>query len=401
MLGKETHHFNSSTDSCGDSPLKFWEMDSCFKCPVVGLCLTSSEQEKILRKAGVRLKSRNEFEMHEILVTSAETDNRLSRKVDHFLSLKFGAEVFPLRLMKEEAFMERFKNDFNAGEYSMTFWTAATRPCMSERLKREIFGMIHMSMHANVEAHACDRRLVKHLEEEMERQTQRVRTINIARKHLEKEREHLTKLLETDKAELAGLRRENELLYKKIEILQTRKGVSDIEAENRRLKDEISEKAIQIEIRDRALNDQKKICADLLADLESQRRENEQFKQEIQNTLHDFLDIDRCNIACPAFDLCQKRILIVGGIIRMEALYRRLIEEAGGVFEYHDGYMQGGTKQLENSMKRADIVLCPVNCNSHNACSLVKNLGKKYNTPVHMLANFSLSAVTQALAGNS
>jgi hypothetical protein len=101
--------------------------------------------------------------------------------------------------------------------------------------------------------------------------------------------------------------------------------------------------------------------------------------------------------AVPLYDLCRKRILIVGGITRMESLYRQLIESNGGVFEYHDGYVKGGTKKLEFSLKRADMVLCPVDCNSHAACSLVKNLGKKYKKPVHMLTNSSLSAVLQVI----
>jgi len=93
-------------------------------------------------------------------------------------------------------------------------------------------------------------------------------------------------------------------------------------------------------------------------------------------------------------------VLIVGGITRMESLYRQFIEGSGGVFEYHDGYMKKGVKQLENRLRRADVVLCPVSCNSHAACSLVKNLGKKHNKPVHMLANSSLTTVSQAICAS-
>jgi hypothetical protein len=103
------------------------------------------------------------------------------------------------------------------------------------------------------------------------------------------------------------------------------------------------------------------------------------------------------NNNCPVFDLCKKRILIVGGIRRMETLYRELIESHGGVFEYHDGYVRNGSKKLESRLKRADIVVCPVNCNSHAACIIVKNLGKKYKKTVHMLASFSLSSVTRII----
>jgi hypothetical protein len=90
---------------------------------------------------------------------------------------------------------------------------------------------------------------------------------------------------------------------------------------------------------------------------------------------------------------------MVGGITRMESLYRELVEGCGGVFEYHDGYVKKGAKCLEGCLKRADMVICPVNCNSHAACSIVKNLGKKHNKPVHMLSNSSLSAVSQVIWG--
>lgn len=104
-----------------------------------------------------------------------------------------------------------------------------------------------------------------------------------------------------------------------------------------------------------------------------------------------------CDPRCPSYDLCKKRVLIVGGIERMEKAYRKLVEERGGIFEYHAGHMKSGGKGLENSVQRADLVLCPVNCNSHGACLKVKSLGKKFKKPVHMLSNFSLSAVARTM----
>jgi len=104
-----------------------------------------------------------------------------------------------------------------------------------------------------------------------------------------------------------------------------------------------------------------------------------------------------CGPQCPSYDLCKKRVLIVGGIERMEKAYRKLVEERGGIFEYHAGHMKSGGKGLENSVQRADFVLCPVNCNSHGACLKVKSLGKKFKKPVHMLSNFSLSAVARTM----
>ena len=104
-----------------------------------------------------------------------------------------------------------------------------------------------------------------------------------------------------------------------------------------------------------------------------------------------------CGRSCAACDLCQKRVLMVGGITKMENRYREVIETRGGVFEYHDGYMRNGSRELEGVIRRADMVLCPVNCNSHTACGVVKNLGKKYGKPVFMLAGSSVSALAQAV----
>ncbi len=97
----------------------------------------------------------------------------------------------------------------------------------------------------------------------------------------------------------------------------------------------------------------------------------------------------------PSFDLSGKRILIVGGITKIKAFYRQAIEKKGAVFEYHDGWGKHG---LEGLIRRSDMVLCPVNCNSHNACLNVKKLCKKYCKCVRMLPSSSLSAISQALS---
>ena len=405
MCDKETYIFKASGDGnnisdnavCGERALRFWEIDNLFKCPVVGLCLTFSEQRKILKKAGLFLKDESPFSVHEILVAKAETENNLSLKVDHFLTQKFGAKTALLHGLKEPEFMRRWRTRFNAGQYAEVFWAAVTRPDLSQKAKLEIFGMIHMSMHANVENCARARRQSEYLKCLVMQQEQKMKTMNAARMDLQKGNEDTKTLMSQLKTELLSVKRENDILQNEIDALKTQGRVAEMEAENRLLKMELARKALQINDRDQSINDLKRYSCELCAELEDQKQEISRFRQDAQEAVREFIEMNRCDAACPAFDLCRKRILIVGGIARMEGLYRRLIEDSGGIFEYHDGYMSGGSKQLEVRMKRSDIVLCPVNCNSHAACSLVKNLGKKHNKPVHMLTGFSLSTVYRAL----
>jgi hypothetical protein len=138
---------------------------------------------------------------------------------------------------------------------------------------------------------------------------------------------------------------------------------------------------------------------DLLDELDKQLELNERFQHDAREIMDQLACLDRCDKSCPSFDLCKKRILLVGGVTRIKTLYRQLVEDGGGVFEYHDGYMTKGAKDLERRLKQADVVLCPVTCNSHGACTMVKKLGKKYNKPVHMLASSGLTAFSQVLRG--
>ena len=166
---------------------------------------------------------------------------------------------------------------------------------------------------------------------------------------------------------------------------------------NSQLKQELAELQTRLSEKERRIAALIVQMEKMEAEREDRRKTESCLRQEAEMTMKQIANLDHCDTNCPSFDLCRKRVLIVGGIERMESLYRQMIESRGGVLEYHAGHMKGGGKHLENRLKRSDIVLCPVNCNSHGACALVKNLCKKHNKPVHMLSSFSLSTVSQVI----
>lgn len=376
--------------------LKYWEIDHFFKCPIVGTCLGFSEQKQLLKKAGISIKNKSIFRIHETLVASSDNENRLSRKIDRLLNRKFGHAVALLDLSQGE-FMAHFKTAFTSGEYAAELWMAAARPDLCHDLRREIFGEIHMSMHGNAEQtvklkqklNAQAATLVELQEQERETGRQR-RSLQKENKRLKKEQTALA-------ARLSLVEKDNVRLTAQAAALAERQGVDILERENRELRADVAalRDALQ-EARCRARTYEEKNLA-LVPEIERQRELSRHFETEARQIIQELFALNRCDPSCPSFDLCRKRILIVGGITRMESLYRELIETSGGVFEYHDGYMKKGVKALENQMLRADLVLCPVSCNSHGACSAVKTLGKKHNKTVLMMDNFSLNAVSRAI----
>lgn len=104
-----------------------------------------------------------------------------------------------------------------------------------------------------------------------------------------------------------------------------------------------------------------------------------------------------CCRDCENCDLRGLRVLLVGGITRIQDRYRAVIEERQGIFEYHDGYVRKGTDALGEQIRRSDVVICPVTCNSHGACMAAKAFGKKFNKPIFMLPRASCSALSQAM----
>jgi hypothetical protein len=82
--------------------------------------------------------------------------------------------------------------------------------------------------------------------------------------------------------------------------------------------------------------------------------------------------------SCPSDHCLQgKRIAMVGGIDGLEAHYRHLVERSGGEFCRHDGRCVQGERKLEELIRRADLVVCPVSVNSHFGAIGVKKLCRK------------------------
>ena len=277
-------------------------------------------------------------------------------------------------------------------------YAAAIHPRLSKEVKKEIFGEIHMTMHWSGTQ-------VMKLRREMERRARRLEDMRTElkdaaklRRALQKENAHLEK----DRKELAASlgSAEKNLVRQEEQIAERadRRELSRIEGENARLREEVAmweETCRKQQLRIDSLMSKNEAFA---SEVERLRQANLNLMEENRDKMVQLANMKRCDESCPSFDLCKKRILIVGGITKMESRYRDIIENNGGVFDYHDGYMRSGSKSLEVRLKRADIVLCPINCNSHAACSVVKNLGKKHRKPVHMLANSSLTAVSKAIS---
>jgi len=103
------------------------------------MCLTLSEQRKLLRKTGFSIKKKSPFEIHEMLVASLESESQLSRRVDKLLNQKFGKKEVSLINFDHREFMVHCKAAFENGDLSSALWAAVINQKLPIKSKKELF----------------------------------------------------------------------------------------------------------------------------------------------------------------------------------------------------------------------------------------------------------------------
>lgn len=379
---------------------KIWEMDQVFRCPVVGMCLSVKEQRLLCRKVGAGVQVKSDFGIHEMIVATMTGENPLSRKLENMLAKKYEASCSIYLDMAEADFLDCWHRALESGDYGGLLWAAAVRPLSNTALV-DVFGSLHMAMHEHAKMY-CDLKKAREAAEEKYLQLKGcVRENEKQRRMLHSENEQLRESLARTREQLEELRHERDDAVSRIAAAPEEKsGPAQIRMDE--VQEEIAALRKQVEEKDLELLQLTGQFLDLEEERDSLREEVEAHRAVAAAMREAVPEAEApegcsCSPDCPSYDLCKKRILIVGGIERMESAYRKLVEERGGILEYHAGHMKSGGRALENSVQRADLVLCPVNCNSHGACLMVKNLGKKYKKPVHMLPNFSLSTLARTV----
>jgi hypothetical protein len=102
--------------------------------------------------------------------------------------------------------------------------------------------------------------------------------------------------------------------------------------------------------------------------------------------------------ACPIDNALRgKTVAVVGGIDSLERHYREMIESMGARFHRHNGACRGGDRPLDACISKADLVICPIGVNSHNAAKSVKKMCKTRGVPCCFPRSASITGLKKAL----
>jgi Uncharacterized protein conserved in bacteria (DUF2325) len=129
-------------------------------------------------------------------------------------------------------------------------------------------------------------------------------------------------------------------------------------------------------------------------------KENDVLRREISllETVPAIDETDDADVQAPGPDLSSLTLVYVGGWPKLTDQLKAETSKRGGVMLTADGGVDDNIALLPGLVSRADAVLFPVDCISHDAATKAKKLARRLGKPFAPLRTASLGSFIAAIA---
>ncbi len=404
---------------------RIWEIEEGRICSVIGTCLKCSELRRLARKKQFGLDAHSsDYRLHSILVNQAGIRSPVSRTLNKILDTKY--RLFNNRYAKvkdDQSIKKLWDEDVSNGEIPGAYWAIITHPYASGELIGELYGQIHMMGHEvhgdyqkDQRMHAKLRKKVSTLESALDSDRQQQRQ---EKQQLE---DKLSELKQVDRQYKALLVENKELQIAKerlaagvsesclvIELKKMKQELNEFRLLNAKLygqlddkNNDLQEQVVRLELAEASMSNIEEVNSRLLLEKEELQQEMTSMESTVLLNMNSTGGCENCmdqnTEHCPGSDLCGQLVLYVGGQRKMIPHYKRLIEKHGGRFIHHDGGKEVARAMLPKMLAAADVVLCPIDCISHDACICVKKICKRYQKPFVFMRSSGLSSLAKGIS---
>lgn len=365
--------------------LKLWLIPRDYHCAIIGTCFSHEDMTWMIRRLGLKLSSdARDYDIHRYFVENAAAPGPVAKLMHKRLDEKYAGETRRFaRESTEAGWLALWEAAREAGSVAPAFWALVSREDVPHTVKMRAYADVHMLSHLMGGENRKHLREKQELTRRLGDLTDRLARAERAEGEKLAERDARIKALE---AEVAALRRaapvpapvrpapataarantrtvrEMETLRRRVSTERARARAAEAEADRlRRLLDGLSRPAV----------------SDMAAGKD---------------------EVDGDGVPPVPNDLAGQAILYVGGRPRVLAHMRSTIEARNGRLLYHDGGCEQAARCLEGLVERADVVLCPIDCISHDACLRVKGLCRRMDKPFIPLRSAGASSFARALS---
>jgi hypothetical protein len=370
---------------------RIWELSENLHCSVIGTCLSTRELRQAMNRLGFEGRGLTDHELHTEAVRIAGCHNGAAKIISKVLDQRHRVAIRRFEAAQtEEALATLWRSSVQQGDIPGAYWALLTHPGITHALIRLAFGEVHMLSHLVGAANRADIKRLCELEEEvsllsakLHRQQVQLRDAILSR---DATIQSLQAALSAHIAARAGQGTEASD-DERLGALE-----SCVAALERRL-------AAETRRRDAAERQLQQAREALLRDRDAKRRAEEtaaQLTAEIA-AFEASLGQGQGHQTLPPGQL-DGTVLYVGGRTHHVHRLRSLVEGLGAAFLHHDGGVEETTVTLAALVTRADLVLFPVDCVSHDAALLVKRLCQRQGKPFRPLRSSGASSLLAALS---
>jgi hypothetical protein len=376
--------------SHGSRRTRIWEFDASLHCSIVGTCLTTTELRHVLDKLKMGATA-SDHELHALGVALAGRRQAGAKFLQKALDRRHRIAVTRYSKAKDlVALAALWAESLKQGDIPGSYWAVLTHPLATEELVKQAFGDVHMLSHLVGAANRADIRRLRELEQQnavladkIERQQRRLQEGFVAR---DRTIQRLNEMLAaSDRAESPPAATPNAE-----------------EAADGALRDLDRRLAREIARRERSEARASQLAAALQKSddaLQRVERRSETIERELESIeahLAAFAEPSTAGSA-DALDVSGITVLYVGGRAHQTPQIKGLIEGAGGRFLHHDGGIEQSSGLLPGLIGRADRVLFPIDCVSHEAVATIKRVCRALGRGYEPLRTASLACVLAAL----
>ncbi len=371
------------------------DLSGYLHCSVIGTCLSTAELRQILVKLNIEgVENASDHELHAKGVTLAGKRSPAAKLLSKALDRRHRLAVNQFAKATSIAELRRLWDEaLQRGDIPGAYWAVITHPKANDELIRHVFGEVHMLSHLVGAANRADIRRLNLLEAENARLLAKT----------ERQQAQLRDAIVARDEKIGTL---NQLLSKAIAGGQTVDAMTSADAERETLAKLVEdlERRLSAESRKRTRADER------IATLEAKLRAEQDLRKAAEaqaQSLRDELTALETALAesAPAgeaepdspVDLRGLSLLYVGGRADHVARLRASAELCGATLAHHDGGVEESTGLLDGLIQRADTVLFPVDCVSHQAVWAVKRLCRQAEKPYMPLRSAGLGSFLAAL----
>jgi hypothetical protein len=365
-----------------------WEFNTNLHCSIIGTCLSTAELRQILKKLGLASPESTDHELHGAAVGLAGRHDKAAKLLHKALDERHRLAINQFaKAGTEDVVRSLWRDAIRRGDIPGAYWATLTHPAATRDVIRGAFGEVHMLSHLVGAANRADIRRLCQLEDENAD----------LRARLERQQTAFREAVVTRDASIAELRR---ALAQQVAAEPTASGdrgvmlhlVADLE---HHLAAETRRNAVLGE----RLTDAKAALAEERSARSTAERQSSALRRELQviETSMQAAGGDRTSAIPSQPRLDGVALLYVGGHPHQVAHLRAVAEDSGANFLHHDGGVEHHLNLLAGLASQADLVLFPVDCISHHAAQVAKQLCRQAGKRFIPLRSASATSLLAAL----